>query len=218
VIGLGVAMAVSFLFTWNIVEVLKRPAGDAHFVFTEPTEAISTFMQVGFFSGVVLSTPVWLYQLVMFIAPGLTRKERRYVFSALPAVLACFAIGVAFAYFVLAPPMMNFLFHFGEQAAEQYVRLGRYISLIANVFFAAGLTFEMPLIMFVLARLGVVTPRLLSGFRRYAIVLAFVIGALITPTPDPFNQSLVALPMIVLYELGIVLSRLAVRQRERAAV
>src|SRR2546430_1590570 len=76
VIGLGVAMAISFLFTWNIVDLLKRPAGDAHFVFTEPTEAISTFMQVGFFSGVVLSTPVWLYQLVMFIAPGLTRKER----------------------------------------------------------------------------------------------------------------------------------------------
>lgn len=212
-IGLAIAMVVSFAFTPVIFDLLKAPVEGLRLIRTGVAEMLVTYMKVAFIGGVVLSTPVWLSQLVMFIAPGLTVQEKRYLFASLPGILASFIIGALFGYFALLPPALNFLIHFGEDIAEPFIRVGDYVSVVTNLLFWIGVVFETPLLIFVLARIGVVTPAFLKGHRPHAIVGAFVIAAVITPTWDPVNQTLVAVPIVLLYELGILLSYLAVRAR-----
>lgn len=207
---------LSFVFTETIFEILKSRAEGVHLIRTGVAEMVGTYVKVAFISGVVLATPVWLYQAIAFVSPGLTSSERRLVYTALPGVLACFVIGVLFGYFVLLPPALDFLIHFGEDIAEPLIRVGDYVSVVVGLLFWLGVIFEMPLVIYVLARVGVVTPRLLSRYRRYAVVAAFAVAAVITPTVDPVNQSLVALPIIALYEVGILLARLAARARRGA--
>ena len=214
VIALVIAIAVSFTFTGAIFDVLKSRAEGITLIRTGVAEMIGTYMKVAVISGVVLATPVWLYHLVAFIAPGLTPKEKRYLFAALPGVIASFILGVLFGYFVLLPPALNFLIHFGEDIAVPLIRVGDYVSTVTSLLFWIGLCFETPLVIYVLARLGIVTPQRLTQYRRHAVVGAFVLGALITPTFDPINQTLVAVPLILLYELGILLARVAARARE----
>jgi len=216
-IGLAVAMAFGFALTPFIFDVLKAPVEGLRLIRTGVAEMLVTYMKVAFIGGVVLSTPVWMYQLMMFIAPGLTRQEKRYLLGSLPGVLASFIIGVLFGYFALLPPALTFLVHFGEDIAEPYIRVGDYISTVTNMLFWIGVVFETPLVIFVLARIGVVTPAFLKSHRPHAIVGAFVIAAVITPTWDPVNQTLVAVPIVLLYELGILLSYLAVKARGKAA-
>ena len=147
----------------------------------------------------------------MFIRPALTIREKRYLYSMLPGVLLAFAGGVVFAYFVLLPPAIDFLFNFGSDVAKVEWRISRYITLITRLLFAIGVCFELPIALFFLAKIGVITSQQLRKFRRWAIVIAFIASAFITPTPDPINQSIVAIPLILLYELGIILAWIAGR-------
>jgi len=160
---------------------------------------------------------VILYQVIMFISPGLTGREKAYLYVLLPAVLVAFAGGAAFAYFVLFPPAFKFLSEFGAEYVNPEIRISSYVGVIVSLMFWMGVVFQIPLVLFALSRFGIVTPRLLSRFRRFAIVLAFIAAAIITPTFDPVNQVLVAVPIIILYELGIILSRLGQRLRSGAA-
>lgn len=212
-IALAITMVLSFSITGFIFDALKAPVADLRLIRTGVAEMLVTYMKVALIGGIVLSTPVWMYQLIMFVAPGLTRQEKRYLFAALPGVLASFVIGVAFGYMVLLPPALTFMVHFGEEIAEPYIRVGDYVSTVVTLLFWIGVIFEVPLVIFILARVGVVTPALLKKNRKYAIVGAFAIAAVITPTWDPVNQTLVAVPMIVLYELGVLLSHMAAKAR-----
>ncbi len=209
-----VTTAVAFVFHERILDVLIRPAegfgsDGGKPIYTEVTEFLGITMKVSLLAGVVGALPVVLYQVVMFVAPGLTSRERRYLFLLLPASLLAFAAGAAFGYFVLFPPMVSFLLSFGSDVATPMIKIGNYINLMVSLLFWMGVIFETPLVLFFLAKIGVVTPRFLARQRRYAIVVAFILGAMITPTLDPINQSLVALPIIVMYELGIWLAKLA---------
>ena len=149
----------------------------------------------------------------MFVAPGLTPKERRYLLGFLPGALLAFAAGVAFGYFILTPPALHFLLTFGGDVAVPMIRVSNIINLMIRLLFWMGLAFETPLVMYLLAQLGIVNARKLARFRRYWVVVAFILAAIITPTFDPVNQALVAAPLLVLYELGILLARLAGRSR-----
>ena len=141
--------------------------------------------------------------------PGLTSREKRYLYALFPGAILSFVAGAAFGYYALLPPALNFLLEFGSDIATPMIRIGNYINLVVTLLFWLGVAFETPLVIFFLSKIGLVTPRSLARQRRLAVVLAFILGALITPTFDPVNQSLVALPIIFLYELGIVLSRVA---------
>ena len=213
VVGLG----VSFAFFQEFLRFLLAPA-QAYLsptgkpIFTEVTEYLGVAVRVSLLGGFALATPVILHQAVMFVAPALTPQERRYAFSIIPGALLLFAGGVAFAYFILLPPALRFLLTWGQDVATPMVRIGPYINLVVTLLFWMGLVFETPLIMFLLARFGVVSPEAFGAGRRYAIVGAFLLAAIITPTFDPVNQTLVAVPLILLYELGIWLSKLAVLQ------
>ena len=222
VIALLVGSAGSFVFFEQIIEVLVRPAKDlglgtgGELIYTEVTELLTTAIKVSFVSGLVLASPIILFQVVMFIAPGLTGREKRYLFGFMPAVLLAFAGGVAFAYYVLTPPALHFLLTFGGDVAVPLIRISNIINLMIRLLFWMGLAFETPLVMYLLAQLGIVTAGSLARFRRYWVVVAFVLAAIITPTVDPVNQALVAGPLLVLYEVGILLARISGRSRKKS--
>ena len=218
VVAILAGSVAAFAFYKQIIEFLSRPAYDLEtgsgleLVFIEVTELLTTAVKVSFVAGFVLALPVILYQVVMFVAPGLTGRERRYLFLFMPAALVAFAAGVAFAYYVLTPPALRFLLGFSD-VATPLIRISNFVNLMVRLLFWMGVAFETPLIMFMLAQLGIVSAQRLSRFRRYWVVIAFILAAIITPTFDPVNQALVAGPLLVLYELGVLLARLAGRSR-----
>ncbi len=222
VVAVLVGSAASFVFFEQLIEILVQPARDLNLgtggdlIYTEVTELLTTAIKVSFVAGLVLASPVILYQVVMFVAPGLTGREKRYLFGIMPAVISAFAGGVAFAYFVLTPPALHFLLTFGGDVAVPLIRVSNIINLMIRLLFWMGLAFETPLVMYLLAQLGIVSAQSLSRFRRYWVVVAFVLAAIITPTVDPFNQALVAGPLLVLYEVGILLARIAGRSRSKS--
>jgi sec-independent protein translocase protein TatC len=218
-----VTTLIAFAFHQQLLEFLMKPAqGFAGSptgkpIYTELTEFIGIAMKVSFLGGLVLALPFVLYQAVMFVSPGLSGTEKRYLYTLLPFSLLAFAAGAAFGYRVLFPPAVNFLLSFGTEVATPYIRIGNYTNLMITLLMWMGVVFEMPIVAFFLSKIGVVTHRLLAKNRRYAIVVAFVAGAVITPTFDPVNQTLVAVPIIVMYELGIWLAWLGGRGRRKSA-
>ena len=216
-LALLVGTGISAVFTFRVLEFLKGPAGDTPLVYIDPTEFITTYFKVALLGGFILAMPVVLFQMIMFAAPGLTPREKRYVLVSVPGIILSFAAGVVFAWFILIPPALNFLLNFGGDVAEANIRIGRYINLILALTLWVGLSFQTPLVMTLLSRLGVVKPSSFAKRRKLAIVGAFIAAAIFTPTFDPFNQTLLASPIIVLYEIGIWLSKLANRRRIKAA-
>ena len=223
VVAVLVCTALSFAFHQQILTILMRPAeGFAEIptgkpIYTELTEFIGVAMKVSLMSGFVLASPFVLLQIVLFVAPGLTTGERRYLYTLLPASLVSFALGATFGYYVLFPPAVHFMLSFGSDVATPYIRIGNYTSLMLTLLLWMGIVFEAPVVLFFLSKIGVVTPRFLAKQRRYAIVVAFILGAAITPTFDPINQSLVAVPIVVMYEVGIWLAKLGSRGRKVGA-
>ncbi len=214
VIAIAIASLVSFFLAPRIFEILTLPAGDINLIFIEMTEMVGTYMKVSLASGVVLAMPYLVYQGIMFVSPALTRREKKYVYIILPWIALMFMAGVAFSYFILVPPATRFLLTWGADIASPQIKIGNYISIVTRLLLLVGLVFEMPVIIMFLARLGVVTPKWLAGKRKSAIIIAFILAAIITPTFDPLNQSLVAVPLIALYEISIWLAKLAQLRRK----
>lgn len=214
-VALAIASAASFFLFDYIMAALKAPAGQINLVFIEVTEGVSVYMKVCLVAGAILASPFIIYQTLMFILPALTRREKKMVLLLLPWVTFMFLGGVAFGYFVLIPPATQFLLSFGESIATPQLRVGNYVTFVARLLLTIGLIFELPVVTTALARMGLVSWRFLARQRRVAIVLAFVLAAVLTPTIDPVNQILVTVPLIILYEAGIWLARLV--QRPRAA-
>jgi sec-independent protein translocase protein TatC len=208
---------VSLTFAEQEVGLLVSLAQGHKLIALTPTETFVAYLKVAFYSGLAISMPLLVYQLFRFVAPGLTRKERRWVIVSLPAVSVLFLAGMAFCYFIVLPSAVNFLLNFGGGQVENTPSVSNFLSFVTRFMLALGIAFQTPVIIFVLAKLGVATPKRLSRFRRWAYVLAFVLAAIITPTPDPVNQTIVAVPIVLLYELGALFARFAARQNAAAA-
>ena len=222
VIAVLVCSALAFAFHQTILRLLMEPAAqfvDLPFgkpVYTDLTEYLSIAAKTSLLTGLFISLPFVLYQIVMFISPGLKPSERRYLYALIPVSLLAFAAGALFGYRILFPPMVNFLLNFGADVAIPMIRIGRYMDLMLRLLFWMGLIFEMPVVTFFLARIGVLSPDFLARHRRYAIVLAFILGAIITPTFDPINQALVAAPIIILYEASVWIAKVSARSRRQS--
>lgn len=214
VIFLIITTTMSFAFAREILAFLTSPIGGIGALQSiEVTESIGAFMRVSLLSGVALALPYILFEIFLFINPGLKPAERKIVLAVIPVATLLFAAGVAFAYFVMLPNALPFLT--GFLGISTQLRPASYIRFVTGVMFWIGVTFEFPLLIYVLATLGIVNAGMLWRSWRYALVGIAVLAAAITPTVDPVNMGLVMAPMIVLYFLSTGLAAVAQRQRLR---
>ncbi len=213
VIAVLITTVLSFFFAKQIFNILILPAAGINLIYIEMTEMIGVYMRVCLTSGIILAMPYLIYQLLMFISPALTRKEKRNIYLMLPWITLMFAAGVVFGYFILIPPATKFLITFGSDIATPQIKIGSYISIVSRLLLAIGLVFEMPVITTFLSRLGIITPKWLADKRKPAIIFAFILAAIITPTFDPLNQALVAAPLLILLEMSIWFAKLVQRKQ-----
>jgi len=208
-VAVGVGFAVSYSFKERVFGLLMRPLATVmspgqKMIFTALPEAFFSYLKAALLAGVILAAPVILYEMWLFIAPGLYSHERRV---ALPMVFlsTCFFVGgVCFAYFIVFPFAFKYLLGFETDLVQALPSMREYFGLASTLLVAFGFIFQLPLVLTVLARVGVLTPRFLSKHRKYAVLLFFVVAAILTPTPDVVNQFLMAGPLIVLYEISII--------------
>src|SRR5512147_3101487 len=207
-IALAITTAISFMFTKEILQFLIEPYGGI-LETIDPTENVTTYFRVALMSGAVLAMPVLIYFIWSFIAPGLEQKEKRYVRYVVPGATILFLLGAAFAWGLMLPAAIGFLSTFEPTIFKTSWRAAAYIPFVTSLIFWIGVAFELPLVVFFLAKLKVVTPRKLLSWWRFAFVGAAIVAALITPTVDPFNMLLVMAPLVFLYFLSIGLAKLA---------
>lgn len=205
-VAIGAGMVVAFYFSERVIAWLARPLS-APLVFIAPAEAFWANLKVAFLGGVLLGLPVVLYQVWRFIEPGLYPRERRYGGVFVVAASLLFVAGLAFCGGVVFPFAIRFLVSYKTQGMAPMLAVGTYVDFAVKFFLAFGLIFELPPVITLLARLGLVTPDRLAANRKYAVLGAFVAAAVLTPTPDVFNQCLMAIPLMLLYELGILSAR-----------
>jgi sec-independent protein translocase protein TatC len=207
-----IAIGAGFFLCWSFADrifilieeplVKYLPEGDKRLAYTRLAEPFILYMKVAFFAGIFIASPVVIYQLWKFISPGLYKRERRYAAPFIIFATLFFLLGGWFGYRYLLPGTCAFFVETGKEF-KQMIKVDEYFSFASTIIFATGLVFETPILIFFLARLGIVTPAFLMQKLKYAIVLAFIIAAVVTPTPDMVMQTALAVPMILLYLLGI---------------
>ena len=211
---LVLAFVVSYLFIEPVVTALVKLGSGFEFIYTSPTELLTSYIKVSLIMALVLSSPVIIYQIWAFVSPGLKSNEKRVGFGALVGGLGFFILGALFAYFVVIPFTLNFLLNFDSVGLiDPLISFSNYVSFLVSTMLAMGLVFEMPVLTVLLTMLGILKPKFLVKSRKYAILLIFIIAAIITP-PDVISQVTVAVPMLLLYELSLVLCRLLFRRKE----
>ncbi|MBN2031820.1 MAG: twin-arginine translocase subunit TatC [Deltaproteobacteria bacterium] len=221
-VAVGIGFSVSYAFKETVFGLLMRPLAkvmgpEQKMIYTALPEAFFSYLKVALLAGVILSAPVILHQMWLFVAPGLYRHERRL---ALPMVFIStifFAGGVCFAYFIVFPFAFKYLLGFETELVRALPSMREYLGLAATLLIAFGFIFQLPLIITILARIGVLTPRFLRKNRKYAILLFFVAAAIVTPTPDVVNQLLMAGPLMVLYEISIIGAKIFGQKKEEKA-
>jgi sec-independent protein translocase protein TatC len=205
----GVGLVVALYFTDRVMRYLIDHVLKIKPVFTAPTEGFWTYMKVAMIMGLFVAMPVILWNVWAFVAPGLHKHERKYAAPFVIIGSLLFLLGGAFALLVVVPFAVQFLVNFGQQQGLQpMLSISSSIDFVLKFTLAFGLVFEMPVVITLLSMMGVVTPQFLAKNRKYAILINFIIAAVLTPTPDALNQSLMAGPLIILYEVGIIAARI----------
>ena len=209
--ALVIGFAASLFLTKKFLEWITAPATnagqDVSIVFTDVLGYWGAYFRVALLAAVAMAMPILVYEVLAFVSPGLTKQERRWVIPIVIGASVAFVAGAVFAYYVELPPALGFLLNSGDDI-KPMINVTGYVDFVTRLMLVTGLVFELPLFVMGLAKLHIVTSRKLLGWWRYAIVLAFVVSAIVTPSIDPITQSLVAGPMIVLYFMGILLAKL----------
>ena len=195
--------------TWTVVNLVIDPVGYEKVQAIRPAEVFFSYFHVAMLIGLSIAMPIIVYQIMAFVAPALYPHEKKYLYMALPGAALSFGLGIVFGYVLIVPAAVNFLINFGSEIIVQRWALQEYLETVTTLLFWMGLAFEMPLSIFFLCKIRVLSVDRLKGMRKYALLGSFVVGAMITPTPDPFNQTLVSAPLYLLFEIGLLLARLA---------
>jgi len=213
-----VSAILAGIFLQPMMKLLTRPSGDVPLQFLKPTDMIWVYMEIILSMAAVITMPVLIIEVMLFIRPGLESPKEIAVYRSatifgMPAVIIFFAIGVTFAYFVLLPLMLKFLANTGGDYASPNWNIREYFSFVLAVILWIGLAFETPLVMALLARLGIASPQAMLKQWRIAVVAIAVIAAIVTPTVDPVNMALVMGPLLLLYFLGVVMAKAVYKPR-----
>lgn len=214
-IGLVIGTIVCWIFIDYLIEVvLLKPARDSGAILQNlrPFGQLFLFFQVAIMGGIVLSLPNIFWQLWKFIAPALRRSERRYIALIVVFSSLCFLAGIVFAYFIMLPLALKFAAEFGSEAIQNQFAIDEYMSIIISVMLAAGFIFELPMISFFLTKLGILTPSFMKKYRKHSIVIIMVLAAFLSPGGDPVSQVVLAIPLVVLYEISILISKLSLKK------
>ena len=180
-----------------------------------PIDRIQMVFKIGMYGGFLLASPVVIYEFLAFIIPGLTPQERKAIFPGMIGAVLFMLAGMAFAYWVILPTSIGFLLNFGSEDIQNVIGIQEYMDFVTRIIFWVGLSFELPMVMALVGWLGIVKPRQMLKFWRYAVVICFIIAAIVTPTPDPLTQSLVGGPLLLLYVVGIALAWFASRRHRQ---
>lgn len=205
----GIGAASTWYWQQEIFDFLLVPSGgllspfDGAPVFTGPTAMMSATIQLAVRGGAIVSLPVLVISVYTLIRPLVPNATHRFVVLFVPATLLCFLAGGSFAYFVMLPAGLGFLLNFGGGVAQQLITINEYLDLLMSMMFWLGMVFELPVAMYLLAKTNVISYKKMKNLRKFVPVTAFILSAIITPTFDMFNQTLVAVPIILLYEVGL---------------
>ena len=204
-IALGVVSVVSLPFATHLLRILKLPASGLieRLAFFSPQEAFLIYMRIAFLCGLIISMPIILYQIWAFVCPAIEERLKRYSVYFIFFCSLAFIAGCLFAYFIVIPPALRFLLSFGKGDLEPVISATKYISFVISLILGCGLVFQMPILSLILTKLKIINHRILRKKYKYAIMIIFIVAAIITPTPDAFNMFMLALPMFFLYELSI---------------
>jgi sec-independent protein translocase protein TatC len=213
VIAIGIAFIAGIFLATPLLQRLQIEANaTTGFDVVSPTDPITLYFKIALYIAIAISLPVLLWQLIGFLAPGLTKKEKRLLFLSMPFVVVLFLLGVAYAFFFAAGRALSFLSTFMPELFDWSPEGGAVITFFLTLMLGLGLAFQLPLVMFILAKLGVASPAKMRSVRKYAVLALLILSAVITPSTDPFNMAIVFVPLYLLYEAGIIISRLFARK------
>jgi len=217
-ITVGVGFVIAYIFSEHLFQLLILPLKEVmpeggQLIFTNLPEMFFAYLKVAFITGILASAPLIFYQIWLFVAPGLYRKEKKYLIPFVVSSTFLFVGGALFGYFVVFPFGFKFFIGFANEYVKALPSVKQYLSFSIKLLFAFGVVFELPVVIFFLAKIGVVTPKLLRKKRKYAILLTFALAAILTP-PDVITQCMMAVPLIVLYEIGILVAILARKKKQ----
>jgi sec-independent protein translocase protein TatC len=206
---------LSFSLKSPFISFIPSQNSDISLVFLAPAEALWMHLKIALVCACIISSPVLFYEIWKFVAPGLLPKEKRYVIPIVFSTTFLFLVGALFCFVIILPFAINFLLTYKTENIKPMISVGSYIDFCLKFILAFGAVFELPVLMVFLTRMGLVTTDFLAKNRKYAILIAFIISGIITPTPDAFNQTLMAVPMLILYEAGIWASRIINRNKPK---
>ena len=211
-IGVGIgSIIVGYFIDWVVDAVLFSPAKSTtpplSIINLRPYGQLLLYMEVIFVGGAVLSVPNIIYQLWKFVEPALKTNERKYVTSVVSFTTICFLTGVVFSYFILLPSALGFFAAFGSTTIENKISIDEYLSFVISLVLASGLVFELPMLSFFLSKIGILKPSFMRKYRRHAIVIILLVAGIVTPGPDITSQLLLGIPLLLLYEISILICK-----------
>ena len=210
IIAVVVGSTICYFYAAELVHFITAPAGKLYYM--SPGEAFFSYLRVSFFAGFLLALPIVLYQVWAFVVPALSNKERLASFLLVPTSVALFLIGLAFSYIWVLPAGIKFFMGFSTEDLQPMLSLGQYLSFVISFLLPFGFIFELPLVIVVLAKFGIIGSEFLNSKRKHVLVLSFVVGAIISPTPDVFSQTMIAVPVIVMYEMSRLIVKYILRK------
>lgn len=209
-VATALGSCVGYFYIQEIMHYITLPAGKLYYM--QPAEAFFTYLKVACVAGFLLALPIIFWQVWRFFLPALTTRERMVLGIVVPTSVVLFFCGLAFSFFLVLPAGIKFFLGFGNTELEALLSVNKYFDFVIMFVLPFGFIFELPLVMTIMGKLGLITSAFLKKYQRIIIFLSFVVGAIITPTPDVFTQSMIALPIIVLYEVGYFIVRYILRR------
>lgn len=210
IIAVVVGSGVCYFYAAELVHFITAPAGKLYYM--SPGEAFFTYLKVSFFAGFLAALPVVLYQVWAFVLPALSIKERLATIILVPSSVLLFFTGLTFSYMLVLPAGMKFFMGFATEDLQPMLSLGQYLSFVISFLLPFGFIFELPLVIIVLAKIGILNSKMLLDKNKHVLVLSFVVGAFISPTPDVLSQTMVAVPILVMYQVSIFIVKYILRK------